>query len=236
MSERRGPRADESLAQRLFRRWTFWIARRRLRGLDRVNIRGLERLEEALARGPVVAAPNHVCWWDALIILHLADRLGVDFHVMIDQPSLDRYAFFRAAGGIGVDRSSPTAARHGLAKALALLERPATVLWVFPQGRYRPSHLRPLELEGGAAYLARRSGASLVPVGLSYPFLQQAEPAAYVTVGDAVTPDVEALEAGLVQAIEAGEARADVDRFALVAAPDLASRLLGWLLGGVGDA
>jgi len=222
--------------QRAFRRWTLWIARRRLRGLDRVDIHGLEHLEEALSRGPVVAAPNHVCWWDALVVLHLCERLGVDFRVMVDQPSLDRFAFLRAAGAIGVDRSSPMATRHGLAKARSLLEHPSTLLWVFPQGRYRPSHQRPLELEGGAAYLAGRSGASLVPVGLCYPFLQEAQPAAFVTVGPAVSPNVEALEAGLVQAIDAGEARAEADRYALVAAPDLASRMLGWLFGGVGDA
>jgi len=225
--------SDESLVQRGFRRWTAWIARRRLRQLDRVDVHGLEHLREALAAGPVVAAPNHVCWWDAIVVLHLADQLGVDFHVMIDQPSLDRYAFFRAAGGIGVDRSSPLAARHGLARAQELLSGPS-LLWVFPQGRYRPSHERPLGLEGGACWLAARTGAALVPVGLSYPFLQAPEPAAFVTVAEPVAPELDALEGALVEAIDAGEARADAARFAIQQVPDLPSRMLGWVMGRVG--
>ncbi len=229
------PAADGSVARTrplaaAFRRWTAGIARRRLATRDEVDIDGLEHLAAALREGPVVAAPNHVCWWDALVILHLSDRLGVDMHVVVDQDSLERYPFFRAAGCIGVDRSSPMAARHGLARARRLLEAGALV-WVFPQGRYRPSHARPLGLEGGAAWLAARSGAALVPVGLCYPFLQGSTPAAFVTVGPPVAP--EALEAGLVAAIDAGEARAEVRRFAVMPRPDLASRLLGWLVGGV---
>ena len=182
----------------------------------------------------MVAAPNHVCWWDALVLLHLTWQLGVDFHVLIDQPSLDRFGFFGAAGGIGLDRSSPMAARHGLMRARRVLSQPGSLLWVFPQGRYRPSHERPLVLEGGAAYLARRAGATLMPVGLSYPFLQSEAPACFVTIAPPVPPDTEGLAQELAAAIDAGEARADRARTTLQPTTDLASRILGWLFSGVG--
>lgn len=226
---------DAGLFARGFRVWTKWIARRRLRTLDRVDIAGLDHLREALAKGSVVAAANHVCWWDALVILALSDRLNTDFHVIVDQPSLTRYPFFQAAGAIGVDRSSGAASRRGLREALELLERPHTLLWVFPQGRYRPEHLRPMELEGGVQFLARRSGSALVPVSISYPFLQERVPAAFITAGAPVSGGMDALEASLVAGLEEGYARAEQQRFAVVAGPDLAARALGWLVGARND-
>jgi len=220
------------VVERLLRRWSFWIARRRLRQLDRLDVDGLEHLRAALAVGPVIAAANHVCWWDAMVALALTERAGVDFCVLMDEQNLREFTFFRRIGAIGVDRHGRFGARAGLRRAQAALSGPGRLLWVFPQGEYRSPAARPLGLEGGVVWLARASGAALVPVSLLYPFLQSPAPAAFVTVGAPVEAQTAALESALIEGLDAGEERAKRQRFQVVARPSIGARALGWIFGG----
>ncbi len=155
------------LARRLFR----GVARRRIAGeLDGLHVCGLELAQAALDRGPVIFAATHVSWWDPLVLLALDEALGADGRALMDAANLDALPFFRWVGALPVDRSGPGRARRGLRDAAAFLAGPGQALWVFPQGRQRPAHLRPLGLERGIDLIARWSGAAVVPVGLNYGF------------------------------------------------------------------
>ena len=209
-----------------FGRFMLWDARRRLRALDRVVVDGLEHLSDAAVAGPVIAAANHVCWWDAPIVLDLSARVGVLPQFIADVDSVRRYPFFRRLGAIPVDRSSALAARRGLRDAAERLSGPGKVLWVFPQGKYCPTE-PPFDIEGGFAWLAKRTAAVVVPVTLCYPFLQSQMPAAYVAVGAPIAADVGDLEAAWGQLLAASRARAERDRFAVIPEPGWAARWLG---------
>jgi hypothetical protein len=130
-------------------------------------------------------------------------------------------------------------------RAAMLLQRPRHVLWIFPQGRQRAAHLRPLGLQSGVRWLSRTSGAHVVPVALSYAFREAAEPSILVSFGAPVAPGTAGLMAALEDRLIASLARIDrfvengTGEFVAVLPPrpsahgvPSAARLLGWLARG----
>lgn len=127
----------------------------------RLRISGQHHLSH---RGPVILAPNHSSHADSALLC-AAVRRPLWFMAMRDifkNPFLARFAtFFKA---FPIERDS--ADRAGLSFAETLLAH-KQVLVVYPEGR--------LSLDGnlghiqsGAALLALRSGATLIPVGISH--------------------------------------------------------------------
>lgn len=159
-SPRRPPMAlFLNLAAPLYARW---LARRHL---DGVWAHGLDRAREALAAGPLILAPNHVAWWDGQLILVLNRALGVEGKFLVNADNVDRMSYLRHLGGIPIDRSSVSGSLAAMEEAAAWLDRPGRLLWIFPQGRYRPPSARPLELHRGVELLHRLSRAPVMPVG-----------------------------------------------------------------------
>jgi 1-acyl-sn-glycerol-3-phosphate acyltransferase len=168
-------------------RYAAWIARR---NLDGVFWRGEDQLREALAAGPVLLATNHLGWWDGQLVLLLMRRLGlepgVDAGFLIEAKSVQEMSYLRHIGAIPIDRSSVTGALSGIEAAAAFLDRPGKLIWIFPQGRYRPSSVRPLGLERGALLLARMTGATLVPGGVVTGWRLNHAPSLVLTLGEPV--------------------------------------------------
>lgn len=209
-------------------------ARRRLsRAMDGVWVHGLQQARAAVARGPVLLCATHAAWWDAFVICAADEALGADGYALMDDAQLRRFPFFGAIGAIGIDRSSPAAMRRGLRAAQEILsERRA--LWLFPQGRHRPTHLRPLGLGRGHELLAR--GVTVLPVALTYAFREAPQPSAVLSF-EAPGADV---EAGLVAGLERIDRWVDTGEgaFEQLIAPrgaridrSPATRLLGALTG-----
>jgi 1-acyl-sn-glycerol-3-phosphate acyltransferase len=183
-----------------------WVARRMVaRGLDGVWVQGLAAARELAARKPVLFCATHVAWWDALVLLPVDGALRTESHVLMDATQLARLPYFGPIGAIGVDRANPMRLLRSFRAAEHAVDGPGRALWVFPQGRQRPSHLRPLGLQRGYDALARRTGATVIPVALTYAFREAPQPAALLSFGAPVSPD------GLESALEAGLAR--IDRF-----------------------
>lgn len=193
----------------LARAWARW---RLPRALDGVWVDGLERARSACAAGPVVFCATHVGFWDGLVLLPVDEALGTDSYALMDAAQLARLPFFSAIGAVPLDRTSSATMRRGLLAAAALLDRPGRALWVFPQGRHRPPHLRPLGLGRGHALLARRTGATVVPVALSYGFRASPSPAAVLSFGQPLVraDDVDELEAALVDGLDRADRFIDV--------------------------
>jgi putative phosphoserine phosphatase/1-acylglycerol-3-phosphate O-acyltransferase len=126
------------------------------------------------ARGPVVMASNHRSYFDVAALALVAARLGRPVRFLAKRELFDAPVvgwITRALGGISVDRRAATAAggaHEALAKAEAAL-RAGEVLIVLPQGTIPrgPAFFDPV-LHGrtGAARLASRTGAPVVPVGI----------------------------------------------------------------------
>ncbi len=129
-----------------------------LRFRYRISVRGLENIP---ASGPVILAPNHVTFIDAALLWLIAPRrlrfLG--FAGYAGRPGLR--TLFRLFGVIPTDSGC---ARAAVRAALTALARDEAVV-IFPEGMLtRDGHLCPLL--GGVALIARRAGATVVPVYL----------------------------------------------------------------------
>ncbi|WP_307785387.1 lysophospholipid acyltransferase family protein [Microbacterium hibisci] len=120
-------------------------------------------------RGPVLLASNHLASLDTVIIPTSASR-PVQFLIkssyFTGSGVLGRVKrwFFTSIGGVPVYRATGRDARDALDAGSSIL-RAGSVFAVFPEGsRSRDGKLH--EGHGGAAWMARDTGAAVVPVGL----------------------------------------------------------------------
>lgn len=137
----------------------------------RVLVRGLNRLlfratveGEALvpADGPVIIAPIHRSFIDFFVVSEVTRR---KLHYMAKDSLWKRPRFGRfllSIGAFPVHRES--ADREALQRAQNVLEA-GEVLILFPEGERRTGATVG-ELHEGAAFLAARTGATIVPVGI----------------------------------------------------------------------
>lgn len=118
--------------------------------------------EHEPATGPVIVVSNHLSDLDPLVV-GAALRRRVTFmakHELFKVPGVGWWV--SACGAFPVRRGAPD--RQALRTALGILEK-GGVLVMFPEGtRGRDRTLR--EPEPGAALLARRTGATLLPVAV----------------------------------------------------------------------
>ncbi|WP_417554995.1 lysophospholipid acyltransferase family protein [Microbacterium sp.] len=120
-------------------------------------------------RGPVLLVSNHLSSLDTLIIPTSAVR-PVQFLIKASyfegSGMLGRFKrwFFGSIGGVPVRRAAGRDARAALDAGSSVL-RAGSVFAVFPEGtRSRDGKLH--DGHGGAAWMARDTGAAVVPVGL----------------------------------------------------------------------
>ena len=142
-------------------------ARRRVaRRLDGVWVSGLDEVRAALGGRPLIFAANHVAWWDVMLLLILDEALGGVGWAVMDAENLRKLPFFGWVGALPLDRSSPESSRHCLESSAALLDRPGRSIWIFPQGRQRPAHLRPLDLRPGLRIMHDHNPVDVVAVSV----------------------------------------------------------------------
>ncbi|WP_029214841.1 lysophospholipid acyltransferase family protein [Kallotenue papyrolyticum] len=136
---------------------------------------------------PLLIYSNHPSWWDGYIAFLLARAVWRhDGYLMMEEPQLRRYSFFRYCGVFGVDRRQPRQGWQAVRYAAALLDRPARLVWIFPQGVITPNDRRPLVTFSGAAHIACLAApVRCLPVALRFEFLQEQRPEALVRVGTA---------------------------------------------------
>ncbi len=133
-----------------------------LRVFYRVRIDGREHVP---ARGPVILAANHRSFMDSLF-LPLVIRRRVTFVAKAEYFDDKKTAwFFRGVGQIPIRREGGSASERALASATEVLEQ-GGVFGIYPEGtRTRDGHLH--RGHTGVARLALRTGAPIVPVGMT---------------------------------------------------------------------
>ena len=122
----------------------------------------LEGVENVPPTGPVVLAPNHISFLDSALLMYELPRKVV-FLGKADYMQSWRTRFFRAAGMIPVDRGG-----RGLVSTLGVAAhvlKEGGAIGVFPEGT-RSRDGRVHKGRAGAAYLAQRTNAALIPVGI----------------------------------------------------------------------
>ena len=135
--------AGRPLAQRLVRSW--WD----------LEVHGAERVPTS---GPLVMAANHVGWLDGPLLAICSPR-PVHALTKVEMFAGPLGRFLLAAGQVPIDRRHVDLA--AIRGALSALDA-GLVVGVFPEGRRGAGDMT--SPRSGAAYLALRSGAPVVPV------------------------------------------------------------------------
>jgi 1-acyl-sn-glycerol-3-phosphate acyltransferase len=130
----------------------------------KLEIEGQEKLH---AKGPYVFTANHVSYVDTPVILA---SIPVQFRFLAKEelfkfPWLFIGWHLKTAGHIPVPRDDPRAAVRTLSHTARLIESDKTSLFFFSEGG-RSADGSLSEFKEGAAYIAIKSGAPLVPVAL----------------------------------------------------------------------
>ncbi len=125
----------------------------------KVDFQGVENLNIA---GGFIIAPNHVSEFDPLFIAFASKRL---FHYMakcdlFENPILNKAMTGFNAFPIARGKGDMQAIRYGIE-----LVRRGEVLCIFPEGTRSPDG-NPQEAKSGVGYIARYTGADVVPVGI----------------------------------------------------------------------
>jgi 1-acyl-sn-glycerol-3-phosphate acyltransferase len=133
-----------------------------LRVFYRVRIDGRDRLP---AQGPLILAANHRSFMDSLF-LPLVIRRRVTFVAKAEYFDDKKTAwFFRGVGQIPIRREGGSASEGALESATEVLEQ-GGVFGIYPEGtRTRDGYLH--RGHTGVARLALRTGAPIVPVGMT---------------------------------------------------------------------
>ena len=141
----------------LAKRWLSLV----FRFAERLEVEGLDHVPR---RGPAIIAPNHLSVHDSTVLLAVLPRLtrfiGKAEYV---KDWTTRWSFL-ALGNIPVDRSRSESGAAALDAATAVLQA-GDLFGIFPEGT-RSKDGRLHRGRTGAARLALRTGAPLIPVGL----------------------------------------------------------------------
>lgn len=136
--------------------------------------------------GPVVVIANHPAWWDAAIIIVLADALFPEreSYAPMAARMLERYRIFARMGAFGVDSDGRRGAAGFLAASREVLAAPHRVLWITAQGDFVDVRRRPLALKAGVAHLIDLApDAIFLPLALEYAFWEERGGEAFAAFG-----------------------------------------------------
>ena len=136
---------------------------RMLLAISGVRVR-VEGLENIVAEGSYVIAPNHLSYMDTPVLLA---HIPVQFRFLAKQ-SLNVVPFIgyhlKRAGHIAVPRDDARGSVRTLAVAARVIRERGVSVLVFPEGGRSPGALE--EFKEGAAYIAIKAGVPAVPVGI----------------------------------------------------------------------
>jgi len=147
--------ASHEPMRRFLRRWVGAFAWRWLAKIDKIE--GLENLPAA---GPAILMINHIAFIDPIVVLGNLPRNIVPM-AKIEAYQVPVWGFFVGLWDVIPVRRGE-ADREAITKTLAVLAAGEIVL-VAPQGTRQPSLQQAKE---GIAYLAHKSGASIIPVAV----------------------------------------------------------------------
>lgn len=155
---------------------------------DRVFFRMATPLTKEQRLLPIIICANHSSWWDGYMAALVERHLGLDAYLMMEEPQLKRYFFFRWAGCFSVNRHNARSAAQTIQYAANLLKgHPGRFVWLFPQGEITPNDHRPLVFFSGAVHIAKSvAPALLYPLAARIEYMAEQYPNLYISMGEPI--------------------------------------------------
>lgn len=201
MSE--APRFSPRL-QRFFARYLERYFRRHFSA-----VRILKGADAPAVEGNGLFYSNHPSWWDPIFLLLIAAKRfpGRATYGPIDAEALTRYRFLERLGLFGVPQDD-SAGIAFVRAAKRIYADPTALICLTAEGAFTDVRPRPVTLEPGTAFLARRYPSFPVfPIAIEYAFWDERLPEALIAFGPRV-------------------ALADADRATTAAATDVLAEAL----------
>lgn len=180
MSE--APRFSPRL-QRIFARYLERYFRRHFSG-----VRILKGADAPAVEGNGLFYSNHPSWWDPIFLLLIAAKrfAGRATYGPIDAEALTRYRFLERLGLFGVPQDD-TAGLAFVRAAKRIYADPTALICLTAEGAFTDVRPRPIKLEPGTAFLARRyPHFPVFPIAIEYTFWDERLPEALVAFGPQV--------------------------------------------------
>ncbi|TWT56582.1 lysophospholipid acyltransferase family protein [Allorhodopirellula solitaria] len=139
---------------------------------------------------PVIVYCNHPSWWDPMIAHFINRRLMSprQLYAPIDEVALAKYKVLAKLGFFGVDLNSNRGAARFLRSTGELLQRPASALWLTPEGHFADARDHAANLMPGLAHLCSKLPRGLVvPIALEYVFWEERLPECLLRIGEVVS-------------------------------------------------
>ena len=171
----------------LYLRWYFY------RSFHAVRI-ARDGMPPSAAGRPLIVYSNHPSWWDPAVYILLCDKLFPERqgYGPMDSKALGKYGVLERMGVFAVPQDGARGAAVFLRTALAVLSRPAAMLWITAEGHFTDHRHRPIVLRPGLAHLARRvPGALILPLALEYGFWNESRAEVLIRFGNPVPPPPE---------------------------------------------
>lgn len=165
-----------------FTKYVRWYLQRNFHRLHLLRLAPLEPLQGY----PLLVCLTHPSWWDPLIGLYLSQRFFPDrsHYAPIAAAGVAKYKFFERLGFFGIEPATGNGARQFLRIGQAALSCPEGAFWVTPQGAFTDVRRRPIAIEPGVGYLARRLRRfAMLPLSLEYCFWNERFPEAFACFG-----------------------------------------------------
>lgn len=151
----------------------------------RVAERGL--VEAVPQDRPCLVALNHGGWWDGFVCAWLVRLFpNREFRLAQERRQLKRYPWFRQAGALPVDLAGEGRLKSDLKALAGELARPGGLLFLFPEGVLQVRRPGGETAKRGAAWLAAKAGAMVLPCALRYGFRLAERPEVWARFGPGV--------------------------------------------------
>lgn len=199
---------------KLFR---IYLRRKFRASFDGVYLSGMPQVQALAKNHSLVASSNHVAWWDALLLVSVVEPVGIPCYALMDEGNLSKYPFFGWLGAIPLNRSGGLKVKRDLKHALSILAKARNMVWMFPQGRQRAAHLRPLGIQPGIYTILKRTEALHIPVAITYGYREAPNPSILIHFGKPLARPsskqqcIQELELAIVEGLAKNDAALDAN-------------------------
>ena len=137
----------------------------------------------------LLITPNHFSWWDGFFIYKLLFPMkSRRVNLMMLEKQLRRYWYFRHLGAYSIDPGHPKSVMNSLLYTSGLLNDPAQLAVVYPQGEIETYYKRPLNLKPGLTHILKNTNrdVTVLPIYFRIEYFEKRKPDLWFGYGEPI--------------------------------------------------